>query len=129
MIKSMAWTARTFNFDLPLGAFASVLERLRGTPVRATEVVSGLAEELLSRRANGRWSAKENLGHLVDLQQLDEQRLWEFLSGAQVLSAADPDNRMTEDGGHNQIPIRVLVGAHAYWASGVGAQAGSAWGG
>lgn len=109
MIKSMAWTARTFNFDLPLGAFSSVLERLRGTAVRATEVVSGVSEDLLSRRANGRWSAKENLGHLLDLQQLDEQRLRDFLSGAQVLSAADPDNRMTEDGGHNQIPIRVLV--------------------
>ena len=94
---------------MPLGAFSSVLERLRGTAVRATEVVSGVAEDLLSRRANGRWSAKENLGHLVDLQQLDDQRLWDFLSGAQVLSAADPENRMTEDGGHNQIPVRVLV--------------------
>jgi selenocysteine lyase/cysteine desulfurase len=109
MIKSIAWTTRTFNFDLPLGTFPSILERLRGTPARAAELVSGVSEGLLSRRCNEKWSAKENLGHLTDLQALEELRLAEFLAGARVLSAADPTNKITEAAGHNQAPIALLL--------------------
>jgi hypothetical protein len=109
MIESVPWSARTFTFDLPLGTFSSILERLGGTPARATELVSGVSEELLSRRSNGKWSAKENLGHLGDLQQLDERRLCEFLAGAPVLSAADPTNSITESANHNQAPIALLL--------------------
>ena len=102
MIQSVAWTARTFTFDLPLDAFPAVVERLRGTAARAAELVSGVSEELLSRRWKEKWSAKENLGHLADLQLLDDQRLREYLTGAAVLSAADPANHVTEAACHNQ---------------------------
>ena len=109
MIKPVAWTARTFTFDLPLGMFPAVLERLRGTPAGAAELVSGLSEELCNRRWNEKWSVKENLGHLADLYLLDEQRLHEFLAGTPVLSAADPKNRITEAAGHNQVPMALLL--------------------
>src|SRR5712691_3172412 len=109
MIQSIAWTARTFTFDLPLGTFPAVVERLRGTPARAAELLSGVSEELLSRRWEGKWSAKENLGHLADLQLLDDQRLREYLVGATALSAADPANHITEAACHNQVPIARLV--------------------
>jgi selenocysteine lyase/cysteine desulfurase len=109
MIKPVAWTSRTFSFDLPLGMFPAVLERLRGTPAGAAELVSGLSEELCNRRWSEKWSAKENLGHLADLYLLDEQRLHEFLAGTPVLSAADPKNRITEAAGHNQVPIALLL--------------------
>jgi selenocysteine lyase/cysteine desulfurase len=109
MIKPVAWTARAFTFDLLLGVFPAVLERLRGTPAGAAELVSGVAEEVLSRRWNEKWSAKENLGHLADLNLLDEQRLQEYLAGASMLSPADPMNRITESAGHNQVPIALLL--------------------
>jgi selenocysteine lyase/cysteine desulfurase len=109
MIKPVAWTARTFTLYLPLGMFPAVLERLRGTPAGAAELVSGLSEELCNRRWNEKWSAKENLGHLADLYLLDEQRLHEFLAGTPVLSAADPKNRITEAASHNQVPIALLL--------------------
>jgi selenocysteine lyase/cysteine desulfurase len=109
MIKSTAWITRTFTFDLPLGTFPAVLERLRGTPARAAELVSGVSEELLSRRCNKKWSAKENLGHLADLQALEDLRLDEFLAGAPVLSAADPTNKITEAAGHSHAPIALLL--------------------
>jgi hypothetical protein len=109
MIKPVAWTARRFNFDLPAGAFPAVLERLRGTPARAAELVSGIPEELLNARLNGKWSIKEHLGHLADLHELDEKRLREFLAGATVLSAADMTNSLTEAANHNQAPIAVIL--------------------
>jgi DinB superfamily len=109
VIKPVAWSTRTFTFDLPLGTFSSILERLGGTPARAAELVSGVSEELLSRRSNGKWSAKENLGHLGDLQPLDDRRLCEFLAGAPVLSAADPTNSITESARHDQAPTALLL--------------------
>jgi len=109
MIKPVAWSTRTFTFDLPLGTFSSILERLGGTPARAAELVSGVSEELISRRSNGKWSAKENLGHLGDLQPLDDRRLCEFLAGTPVLSAADPTNSITESASHNRVPIALLL--------------------
>ena len=109
MIQSVAWNTRTFTFNLPLGAFPAVLERLRGTAARAAELVSRVSEELLSRRWKGKWSAKENLGHLADLQPLDDQRLREYFVGAAALSAADPANHVTEAACHNQVPIARLV--------------------
>jgi hypothetical protein len=109
MIKPIAWISRKFTFDLPVGAFPAVLERLRGTPARAADLVSGVSEEVLSRRPDGKWSAKEHLGHLADLQGLEEQRLREFLAGATVLSGADMTNSATEAAGHNQVPMGVLI--------------------
>jgi hypothetical protein len=53
MIQSVAWNTRTFTFNLPLDAFPAVVERLRGTAAGAAELVSGVSEELLSRRWKG----------------------------------------------------------------------------
>jgi hypothetical protein len=109
MIKPARWTARTFSFKRPLGTFPEVLERLRGTPVRAVELVSGFSEDALSTRLEGKWSAKQNIGHLTDLVALEEKRLQEFLAGAATLSAADMSNRVTEDADHNQTPIATIL--------------------
>jgi DinB superfamily len=109
MIEPLAWTARTFTFDLQLGAFPAILERLRGTPARAGELVADVPEEILGARRNGKWSAKENIGHLSDLEPVDEKRLQDFLTGAAVLSAADVTNPATEMAGHNNVPIAAIL--------------------
>jgi hypothetical protein len=109
MIPSINWTARTFTFDLPLGAFPALLERLRGTSSRAADLVSGVPETALSHRSNGKWSAKENLGHLTDLHELDDKRLGEFLADAKMLSSADMTNRATESANHNRVPVALLL--------------------
>ncbi len=108
-LEPVAWIDREFTFDLPVGAFPAVLERVRGTSARASDLVSGAPEELLSARFNDKWSVKEHLGHLADLHALEEQRLREFLAGATTLSAADPMNRATEIAGHNHVPIAALL--------------------
>ena len=103
MIDQTAWLKRKFVFDLPLGAFPPLLERVRGTPARAKELVMHLPEQILGTRVSGRWSAKEHLGHLVDLEPLDDQRLSEFLNRVDVLSAADMENRATEMADHRRV--------------------------
>jgi hypothetical protein len=109
MISLGPWTSRTFTFDLPISAFPAVLERLRGTPPRAADMVAGVDEAVLSRRIDGKWSVKDNLGHLADLHALDARSVREFLDGATVLSAADPGNRATEAEGHHRTPIGVVL--------------------
>jgi hypothetical protein len=110
MIEPLPWTARAFTFDLPLGAFPAILERVRGTPARAAELVAGVAEEVLGARRNGKWSAKENIGHLSDLGPLDERRLQDFLDGAAMLTAADTRNPGTEMAHHNDVPMATILG-------------------
>jgi hypothetical protein len=110
MIKIRPWMKREFCFDQPIDVFPALLERLRGTPVRAGELVAGVSDDVLAKRPNGKWSAKDHLGHLVDLQPLDEQRLHEFLARTPALSAADISNRATEQGNHRQTPVAHILG-------------------
>jgi hypothetical protein len=109
MITQIAWLDRKFVFDLPIGLFPPLLERLRGTPVRAKELVRGLPEFTLATRVNNKWSAKEQVGHLVDLELLDDRRLSEFLNHAEVLSAADMENHATEIADHRSRPIAEII--------------------
>jgi len=109
MISLIPWTQREFEFNLSVGVFPSILERLRGTPARAAEIVEGVAEGILSTRIDGKWSAKEHLGHLVDLDALDQKRLQEFLNHVAKLSAADIRNQETEDAGHRSTSIAEIL--------------------
>jgi len=109
MVPQTAWLDRKFIFDVPTGIFPPLLERLRGTPARAKDLVAGLREPVLEARVNDKWSVKEHLGHLVDLEQLDDRRLGEFLNHAKVLSAADMENRATEVADHRSVPIAEII--------------------
>jgi hypothetical protein len=109
MIAQTAWLDREFAFNQPIGVFPPLLERLRGTPARAKELVAGLSENILATRVNDKWSVKEHLGHVSDLQPLDDRRLSEFLNGVEVLSAADTENRATEMANHRSIPIAKII--------------------
>lgn len=109
MINVIPWTQREFNFNQPIGVFPVIVERLRGTPARASEIIAGVSEEVLSNRVNGKWAAKEHLGHLLDLDALDQTRLQEFLERVPSLSPADPSNRATEQARHRETPIQDLL--------------------
>jgi hypothetical protein len=109
MIPQIRWFDRKFVFNQPVGIFPLVLERLRYTPARAKELVAGCSEDALACRVNNKWSAKEHLGHLADLQPLDDRRLTEFLQNAPVLSAADSENRVTESADHRAAPIAKIL--------------------
>jgi hypothetical protein len=112
-VRPASWFKRRWSFNLPVGAFPAVLERLAGTPPRAAALVAGVSEARLAQRPLGKWSAKEHLGHLSDLHTLDVRRVEEFLGGAAVLTAADTSNRRTEDARHGETPIARLLDALA----------------
>jgi len=99
-IQQMPWTARRFEHEWPVELVPAIVERLRGTPVRAAALVAEFTDAEV-RSARGGWSALEHVGHLDDLHVLDMKRLEEFLARVPVLSAADMTNRATYDARHN----------------------------
>lgn len=109
MTIQIEWTKRTFNFDFPAGVFAGIVERLRGTPARIEERIRGVAAANLTRRDGERWSINEHIGHLIDVDDLDDVRLNDYLAGAEVLSPADLTNRRTHEAGYNDVVTATLA--------------------
>ena len=103
------WFDRRFELGLSASGFGPILGRLRSTPGRLEGAVHGYGREALTRRSEGQWSAQENVGHLLDLEPLWEQRLDDFDAGATVLHPADLENRKTHEANHNAREIHDLL--------------------
>ena len=101
MSRRMQWFERQFALGLPEWMFPNVVERLRGTPARAEDLLRGVPRERLTRRDGEGWSMQEQLGHLLDLGQLDLARVEDYAAGRDVLTAADLGNRKTHEANHN----------------------------
>ena len=95
------WFERSFDFTLPVTRFPSLLERLRGTPARLEERARELPADALVGRHGDRWSAQENVGHLLDLEPLWLRRAQQIFSGESELALADLTNRRTHEANHN----------------------------
>src|SRR6476660_3314117 len=103
------WTDRTFDFNFPTGLYPEMIERLHGVPARLEEHCRNVREDLLTFQLDRRWSMQENAGHLLDLESLVQQRIGEYLAGAEVLHAADMSNRKTYDASHNDVAIQTIL--------------------
>lgn len=101
MVPVLNWFERQFTFDLPVGLYPNIVERLRGTPARLTDRLIGLPREMLIQRDGDDWSIQEHAGHLLDLDELDKARLADFLAGRPTLTPADVQNRKTYAANHN----------------------------
>ena len=91
--------------------FPNIVERLRGTPARVEELVSGLTPGILIRRVENAWSIQENVGHLLDLEVLWTTRVSELREGKPELTAADLDNRLTWERNHNSAALDDILKA------------------
>lgn len=109
MIARIKWTERKFDFSQPIGLFPMTIERLRGTPVRLMHLAGMLAPALLKKKLNGEWSMQEHIGHLMDLEELHEGRIDDFLDGKEILRAADMTNAKTYAASHNEADVKELL--------------------
>jgi uncharacterized damage-inducible protein DinB len=100
-METEKWFQRSFEFALPASRFPNLLERLRGTPARLDERTRDLPPERLTRVHPGRWSAQENVGHLLDLEALWLRRAKQYFAAERELAPADLTNRATADANHN----------------------------
>jgi hypothetical protein len=103
------WTDRKFTFDFPEGWMNDILERLRGTEIRIIYMINGIPEKDCEFKPDGKWSIKEQIGHLSDLEDLHEGRIDDFLEREEVLRAADMTNKRTYDADHNSRSVEDLL--------------------
>ncbi|MBV8073123.1 MAG: DinB family protein [Acidobacteriaceae bacterium] len=101
MSEVPAWFERKFNFTLAPAQYPNVRVRLWGTPARLEEMFQGVHREALIAKPEGKWSAQEHAGHLLDLEPLWLSRIEDFFAVSGVLTAADLSNRKTDEAGHN----------------------------
>ena len=109
MNRAPVWFERKFEFNFPVEMHPNLCARLRGTPARLEEVVRGAGREALVRKPDGKWSAQEQAGHLLDLESLWLARVDDYLRGGSELTAADLRNRKTDEANHNARPVDEIL--------------------
>lgn len=87
-MKQLAWFERQFTFGLLPAMLPFYLERLEGTIARLHQKVKDVEEELLSTKFDGKWSVKENIGHLAEVDEVSFKRIDEMVNEDAVLSPA-----------------------------------------
>lgn len=108
------WFERKFEFSFPVELFPNLCARLRGTPARLEEALCGQSHKILIEKVQGKWSAQEHAGHLLDLEPLWLARVEDYAAFSAQLSAADLSNRKTDQANHNGRPLEeILLGFRA----------------
>jgi len=108
-MQKTEWFKRKFPVIEDNGILPSIIERLSGTPARIEEIAGNLTPALLTFKPGGKWSVKEEIGHLSDLEPLWLGRLYELTEGLAELRAADLINQQTHNANHNATEIKVLL--------------------
>ncbi len=108
-MKQTKWFDRSFNFDNEQNIFPSILERLSGTPIRLEEKVKETQENILQFSLNNSWTIKENIGHLIDLETLWQDRFNDIKNDKVELRPTDLLNSKTDLANHNATSILKLL--------------------
>ncbi len=102
MIRQKLWFDRTFDKAGEAGSFPGILERLAGTPLRLRHKIEQIPADRQTQSWEGKWTIRENAGHLADLEPLWIRRFHDLIEEREVLTPADLSNQKTHQAGHNQ---------------------------
>lgn len=108
-MKQIKWFDRRFNFPDNQNIFPSIIERLKGTPLRLNDKISRIPAEHLTIKIDGSWSILENIGHLIDLEPLWQGRLEDILNNAKELRPTDLQNRKTDLANHDNRDVESFL--------------------
>jgi len=109
-MKKLVWFDRQFTFGLPVEMLPFLLERLNGTAWRMEAKVKNIPDEILSQRWNDKWSVKQNIGHLAEVDAVNSQRIDQILQGVEVMAPA-----VFEPRDYNTMPVQDVI---AYFREG-----------
>jgi hypothetical protein len=83
-----AWLERRFNFGQPPNMLVFFLERMQGAVARMNAKVEDVSDAILSDQRDGKWSVKQNIGHLAEVEEISLKRVDEILRGVPIMSSA-----------------------------------------
>jgi len=101
----MKWFDRQFTFGFPVTMLPFFLDRLEGTIYRLEARIKGVPEEILSKQTDGKWSIKQNIGHLAEVDEISTKRIGEMAAGVPVLTPAVIQPR----GDYNAQPVAEVL--------------------
>ena len=87
-MKKLEWFERQFVFNIYPGMMPFFFERLEGTLVRLEKKIENQPDSLLSQKLDGKWSVKQNIGHLGEVDNVAFKRIDEMLNGITLMSPA-----------------------------------------
>ncbi len=103
-MNNLPWFGRSLKFGYPKGMLPYYLERLEGTIVRIQSKVKGVDDKILSERFNDKWSIKQNIGHLAEVDEIANKRLDEMVAGVSPMSPA-----VFEPQDYNPWPVEKVI--------------------
>jgi len=103
MIK---WFDRKFDFEHNELTIPALAQRLSAFPLKLAQHVADIPEQQL---ITGKWSIKEHIGHLSDLEPLWQGRLADILNDEKELRPTDLQNTKMDMAGHNDVPLSELL--------------------
>lgn len=110
MSQVSMWFERKFDSSFPVELLPNVCARLRGTPARLGETLRrGHSHKIVIWKAQGKWSAQEHAGHLLDVEPLWLARLEDYVAASDQLTVADLTNRKTDEANHNARPLEQIL--------------------
>lgn len=104
-MNEVPWFERNLVFEKPKEMLPYYLERLEGTAVRIEAKVKGISDDHLSRQLNGKWSVKQNIGHLAEVDEIANERMDEMKNGTPVLSPAVFEPKLD----YNSMPVEKVI--------------------
>src|SRR4051812_18769938 len=87
-MRILPWFEREFSFGIRKEMLPFYLERLAGTIVRIENKVKDIPDKKLSTKVNGKWSVKENIAHLAEVDEISTKRIDQMKAGISPLSPA-----------------------------------------
>ncbi|MDY0779303.1 DinB family protein [Tenacibaculum sp. IB213877] len=108
-MKQVNWFERKFDFSFQQNIFPSIIERLEGTSIRLEHKISQIPTEYLTVKPDNKWSIKEHIGHLSDLEPLWQNRLDDILANKEFLREVDLTNSKTDLANHNSKNVSELL--------------------
>ena len=107
-MQKTEWFNRKFPVIEDNGVLPAIIERLAGTPARINEITKKISAGTLTVKLDGKWSIKEEIGHLGDLEPLWFGRLGDLINGLPELRVTDLTNQRTHDANHNETELEEL---------------------
>ncbi len=108
-MKDKIWFKRIFNFAAADNDYQNSLDRIRHTPERLGTLLAEIPEQYHDVQHLQKWSIKEHIGHLWDLEPLWLGRIRDIMENKQEMRAADLENKKTHETNHNDHSAECLL--------------------
>jgi uncharacterized damage-inducible protein DinB len=103
-MKTLLWFERNLSFGYTPEMLPFFLERLEGTSVRILAKIKEVDNSILSEKFMGKWSIKQHIGHLAEVDEIANKRIDEMMKGISPMSPA-----VFEPQDYNPWPIDKVV--------------------